>query len=210
MWDEVEPDNFRSGLSAALTVCAVSKESAALEWALELWSWANGQKFEMDKGNFCDYLKVLETHNQCDQVNVLLPKFQKHLNNAVLGAVLDSAAMQHNWQRGEELWDVIVNKLGVKPGLIQYVVRAKLHMLCARPATATHIFEMAGKEVTPNCKFCIDYLQALLVVHHSSLSNASYHQLEELLEYGEAVIEKDHASQRERKEWERLKRVVQR
>jgi len=83
IWAEVEPaedvDNFNTGLGASLCLCAIAKMPVALKWANELWSWADNEPFEKNEKVYADYIRMLEVHKQHDQVNVLLPKFQKSI-----------------------------------------------------------------------------------------------------------------------------------
>lgn len=205
----VDSDTFNAGLGAALNLCAVAKEPAALKWAEQLWMQANKTKFQMDEKKYSDYIRVLETHQQHDQVDALLPKFQKCITPPLLGAVLDDAAMTHNWQRGEMLWNIIVNEFGVQPTNIQFTTRAKLHLLSGRPSFAARTLdEMVSRNLEHRPRSCTIHLQAIVIVTHSSLSGDSYRELRSFLKMGKSVMATAVASTTEQQEWDNLNKLA--
>mmetsp|Transcript_149131 Transcript_149131/g.415652 ORF Transcript_149131/g.415652 Transcript_149131/m.415652 type:complete len:468 (+) Transcript_149131:59-1462(+) len=216
VWDEVGPatdsDTFKSGLGAALRICAVADGVAGLDWAEELWTWAQQQRFPLEAISYSNYALVLEVHNQPRRVDELLSACaQKNWRPSVvlLGALVNAAAERHDWLRAEMLWDRLVNGFGVKPNLIAYSARAKAHLLCGRPALVASIIDDAlDRNVELNLHLAEALLQASLVMYHSSLAAEDLMRLRNALSMARPVMCNYGRAQRER--WQRLEEAASR
>merc|ERR1712008_199972 len=101
-----------------LNLCTVLKEPEALDWAEELWGEAMNGRFQLHDKAYSDYLTVLESFRLHDRFDEMLSEFRNNssIDRVFLSGVVNIATNHRDWQRSDELWDIIVNQLGVKPG----------------------------------------------------------------------------------------------
>lgn len=212
-WEEAGPaldaDTFRSGLGAALRLCAAAEEAAALSWAEELWTSAGQQSFPLNRLAYEAFVLVLAVYRLPQRVDKMLSESTSvwQPSHACLGALVNVAAEQRDWRRAEELWKRFVVEFHVEPGGIEYGCRAKAHMLCGRPAAAASAVEEAlGKNISLMPELAESQVQALLVICHSSLAPADFDRLSKALERGEPIVSE--ASTWQRKTWVRMRAVA--
>jgi len=210
-WPASDSDTFNSGLGAALCLCIVVNGSEALSWAEELWNWASNERFQLDDGKYQDYMRLLENYMLYDRVDELLFIWKDRITNVFLGGMMDIAAKHSDWKRADTLWDVIVNKLGVKPTAIQICAWSKTHLLCGRPTVAAQILDTLFRSDVQhkNDKHATEYVQAFLLVCHSSPTPTNIDRLQQAVETGSYLIQKD-SSRSIKHDWHRLKSVARR
>lgn len=179
------------GLNAALRVCVASGDAHAQRWAKELWAGvADKHKDTISYGSLA---LVFETCGQPGLVNALLidATCEGHwkLSYVDLGALVNAAGERRDWRRAEALWDNIVVVQHVKPNVIAYVARAKVHLLCGRVGEAAEIIDdMLRQRLKLNPHAAELHIQALLVVYHSSLDILCYKRLSSALLEGERLV----------------------
>eukprot|EP00928_Gymnodinium_smaydae_P053071 TRINITY_DN37149_c0_g1_i1.p1 TRINITY_DN37149_c0_g1~~TRINITY_DN37149_c0_g1_i1.p1 ORF type:complete len:446 (+),score=19.79 TRINITY_DN37149_c0_g1_i1:175-1512(+) len=207
VWVEVEQprdvDNFNIGLGAALTVCHVSNEPAGLQWADELWSWAQQQNFRIFPMQYRTMATALEEYGQHDRVDDMFQTNQDMMRSVVtLGALLNVAAKKKDLRRGEHIWNLLTKTCGVHPNDIATTARAKLYLLCGHLHTAVQV---ARNVKEPSIHTVKILLQALLVIYHSSLSNRD---LQELTNMSKAAIPVVKVSRKQQADFDMLKHRV--
>lgn len=194
IWAEAGPsdDGFsNAGLNAALRVCAASGDAHGLRWAKALWSiFAPKHKDSISYGSFA---LVLQTCSRPVEVDELLTNSSRaglwQPDNVDLGALVNAAGEQRDWRRAEVLWERLVREHNVRPNLIAYVARSKVHLLCGRVVVAARIIDdMIGEGFDLNPHAAQAHIQALLVVCHSSLAATDLQRLRQALRNGESAI----------------------
>lgn len=191
IWAQVDPrdDSFlNAGLNAALRVCASSGDTHGLRWAKALWDVAAPQ--HKDPISYGSFALVLETCSRPAEVDELLVSSRLWNPDSVdLSALINAAGERKDWRRAESLWNSLVCERGVKPNLIAYVARSKVHLLCGRIVEAAHVIDdMVGNGLTLNAYAAQAHIQALLVVCHSSLGGTDFERLSHALRKGESAI----------------------
>merc|ERR1712216_904093 len=175
------------------------------DWAEELWAWAKGERFRLDDKLHRDYIIVLESFGLYDRVDALLTK-PTRADYVFLSGLMNIAAEHYDWQRADALWDRIVKQFGVKPNDIANSSWSKVHLLCGRPMIATQILDDFGLEgITDHS--AEEYVQALLVVCHSSPTSANVDRLQHAMKMGSLVIQRDGTILKKRN-WTRLTNVA--
>ena len=195
-WGEFLPTNeanFNCGLSSALTLCVRIGLTAAHEWADALWEWSKEQVFQKTLVTYAARMNVCEQRRQQDQVLDLLAECRVQRlapNQVVLGGLLDQAAGHCDWKRADDIWRLLVEGQGVDPHFLAYTAHAKAHLSAGRPHMSVHIIDtmLKSSQHKLDYKLAVDYLQALLLVSHSSLAATHIQQLATFLEQGRKIV----------------------
>jgi len=215
VWDERDPSpdalNENIELNAALTVCAVARNNGGLSWARDLWRWAGEQEFEIDALPYCAYASVLETCQQHQEVDDMIQAAamsgELWIQDVTLGALINAAAENKDWQRANVLWRRWTHEYGVLPDLIAYNIMSKALMVCGRVLDALHIWDgVCEVELNGNFKSVIDRAQLLLINCHSSPSQQNRRRLREALQSGSRVARQ---AKRAASEWKKIRNAAQ-
>lgn len=194
IWAQVDCRDYsflNAGLNAALRVCAASGDTHGLRWAKALWGVAAPQhKDSISYGSFALVLETCSRPAEVDELLVSLPGTGLwHPDSVDLSALINAAGERKDWRRAETLWSSLVREYGVKPNLIAFVARSKVHLLCGRIAKAASVIDdMVVNGLTLNAYAAQAQIQALLVVCHSSLAGTDFERLRHALRKGESAI----------------------
>eukprot|EP00438_Fugacium_kawagutii_P005589 Skav209408 [mRNA] locus=scaffold2187:122689:123888:+ [translate_table: standard] len=183
---------FNCALSSALNVCAQVGTKAAFSWADELWTWSQTQPFERSIVTYAARICLCEMQGRHDEVDDTLETcFNRNLrlNTVVLGGLMNCIAARLNPRRADEIWTRFAQRYQVKANHIAYNAYAKVHLLSGQPQRAVSIIdEMMERNYRMSYQLAIDYIQALLIVCHSSLSSSNIASLREFLPKGSAIV----------------------
>ena len=165
----------------------------SLPWAEQLLSWVKTQKYSLNVISYTPLLTLLENCKQHSRVNELVDhlacKQKVVLNEVVLGSLVNAACSKHGCRRVEELWDLFVNKLHVKPNLLAYRARCKAHLIAGKPVSAAEVIshmEASGLPTTA-ARTVKMRLQALLIVCHAEPTKFNKKQLKACLAHAETA-----------------------
>lgn len=214
-WDEVSP-TMENGtktcvlVNSALRLCTCVSGVTGLQWAEQLWRWAEEQGVHLDTISYHTFALVLAEHGLAARVDKVLEESMAtgHAPNSILlGGLVNALAAQRDWRRAEELWKRLVGQYHVQPNRIAYGARAKVHLLCGRPAAAARLLdEMQGNGLGLNYKLAESQVQALLIVYHSSSAEPDLKRLSSAIVACEATVSE--ASAWQKRTWAKLKAVA--
>ena len=185
--------DFDCALSSALKVCLRVGSTKAFRWADELWEWSERQMFQKTVVTYGARLSVCELqgrHRDVDDLFQQCTKQHVELDSVLLGDLVECAASLLDIKRADFLWETLTVHYHVQPNFLTYSVYAKAHMLAGQPQSAVKIIDdMLGARQGPmDYKLAIDYLQALLLVAHSSLSPCDLKRIRKFLPEGAGVV----------------------
>ncbi|CAE7479904.1 unnamed protein product [Symbiodinium natans] len=199
--------DFNCGLSSALRLCA-RIGSDAYAWADELWEWSEQQPLQKTYVTYAARMCLCEQRGQHASVADLLTQTMLQRlspNEVVLGGLLEGAAASFNWKRADEIWHLLVHSHHVEANFLGYTAYAKAHLLAGRPQVSVEIIDamLARDTCRMDYKLAVEYLQALLLVCHSSLAEADIQRLTTFLDEGATIIARESA-QSGKKAWKTL------
>ena len=176
--------DFNIGVSSALKLATCLDCEAAHQWGMEVWSDSRPGLVK-DQISFNAHLAFLEHYRRSDEVDRWLQHGGRFVLNVVLlGSLLDCSASQRDWKRAEALWETFIQRQ-VRPNLMAYNARAKVHLFAGRPLKVLEVYDHAITDfleaMKENYKVGGSYAQALLLLCHSSLNAADMSRLEEFL-----------------------------
>jgi len=176
-----DEDNFNSLLGSALRLCAASCEPEALQWAEDLWKWS-GQfesKYTIYTSPRSTFVFVLETFGLRDRVDALLSPGGGGgtPDRVLLGSLVSAAGKRYDPGRVEELWSRITGELAVAPHVIATTARAKAHLLCGFVHNVDLIASGALTAGVLEYRIASSWIQATLVMYHSSLKRQDLKRL---------------------------------
>lgn len=186
-------DSFNCSLSSSLRLATSINSEAAYRWGKAMCEKSSTASYDKSHITLCTYVLFLEQFGHHEEVDALLEGRQNDskqlLNQVLLGSLLNSAAVRGAWRRAEAIWRHGVRQK-VEPNVICHDARAKAHLLAGRPTFAVKVLQGAIKEnaASADSEFCArlvqTYVQALLVVCHSSLDLDDLHHLAKVLQHG--------------------------
>lgn len=144
----------------------------------------------MDKISHTLLLSVLEQAGQKEKVDRGLKELSGtdglKVDEVVLGTLLDVAGRGHEWVRAEQLWVSLCTGFGVRPNVICYAARAKVHLLCGRPRTAVRVMnQLLKRRLLPQgChtdRSALIHLQAMVICCHAEPSEPNLQALKKLV-----------------------------
>ena len=191
LWREVEPvgdvQTFNSGLSSTLKLATCLDCEAAYQWGLEVWRQARPAGFQPNYITLSAYISFLEHYQCCDEVDTLLDSqdgvVSQAVNVVLLSSLLDCIALRKDWERADSVWEQFMAK-GIQPNIIAFRTLAKVHLLAGHPLRVVKIFQSlssSGTDLTEDSRTTDAYVQASLIVCHSSLDPAAMKRLEAFL-----------------------------
>lgn len=216
IWGHPVPSNaadFNCALSSAFQVCARAGSSEAFTWADELWTWSEGQPFEKSMVTYTARMFVYEMqgrHTEVDATLKLCLQRNLDLNAVVLGTLMEATAARVDPKRADALWEALVHPSQVEPNFLVYTAYAKVHLLSGQPQNAVSIIDelMQERKGDMDYKLAVDYLQALLIMCHSSLSSAHMTSLHQFLDKGATIVARKSAKSG-KQNWKSLKVLSQ-
>ncbi|CAE7028482.1 unnamed protein product [Symbiodinium sp. CCMP2592] len=182
--------DFHCMIGAAWRVCAEIGDRA-LPWADEILDWGKTKGYKITGLQYGPLLLLLESCRRHDRVDNLIDAiYKKHrlsLTEVTLGGLIN--AVGSDWKRAEKLWGLLVNKRHVKPNLLCYTARSKVHFVAGRPAAAEKYIRdigVAGMPMDGPLTVAM-HLQPLLILYHSGLAGGDKIRLRKCLAVAENV-----------------------
>ena len=197
-----------SSLKLATHLCS----DTAHDWGQDLWEQASALAFPISGITYSTYLQFLEQYERCDEVDAFLedPTKTKVLNYVVLCGLLERISYRKDWKRAESVWDTFMRK-NIKPNLMCFLSRAKVHLLAGRPTFVLQVLQSgmdAGElSLAENGRVVQEYVQSLLIVCHSSLDAEARRLLRETLDQGVFAV-KDSTSATTRMDLKRMEALA--
>lgn len=184
---------FNCALSSVLQLCIRVGSSEAFAWADELWNWSEKQPFEKTVVTYAARLCVYEVQKRHAEVDNMLDwcaRGKQELNSVVLGTLIQAAAASFDPERADSIWNAFVHKYQVKANFLAYTAYAKAHLLAGQPQNAVNIIDemIQDRDSSMDYKLAIDYLQALLILYHSSLSSVHLTAIVQFLDKGATIV----------------------
>ena len=149
-------------------------------------------------------------HTEVDAILKLCLQRNLDLNAVVLGTLMEATAARVDPKRADALWEALVHTSQVEPNFLVYTAYAKVHLLSGQPQNAVSIIDelMQEGKVQMDYKLAVDYLQALLIVCHSSLSSAHMTSLHQFLDKGARIVARKSAESG-KQQWKTLEVLSQ-
>ena len=185
--------DFNSALGSVLQVCVRVGSSEAFAWADELWNWSEKQPFEIGIVAYTARLFVYEVQRRHADVDTMLAwcaHRNRRLDSVALGSLIQAAAVSFDPERVDAIWNAFVHKYQVKANFLAYTAYAKAHLLAGQPQNAVKIIDemIQDRDNSMDYKLAIDYLQALLILYHSSLSSVQLTTIVQFLDKGATIV----------------------
>ncbi|CAJ1439218.1 unnamed protein product [Effrenium voratum] len=165
---------------AALRLCAKAKGGQRL--AELIWDWAQGQEI-LDPEAAKVMLGFWEAQGRSDAVDRLLRQMNQRrveMDESVLSTLLSAAAERSDWQRTDELWNLLVRGFRVPVSPRAYLARARAHFEKGRVEAALRVLDEADEDA----EVALEQLQLLVILCHSSPSLSNRRRLERHLSGG--------------------------
>ena len=126
-------------------------------------------------------------------------------DEVVLGALLEAATASSGWKRADELFHLLVSQHEAQPNFLAYTTYAEAHVLAGRPQNSVQIIDemLTSNATRMDYKLAVEYLQALVLVYHSSLAATDLQKLTEFLMAGSKILESESASSG-KEQWRQL------
>ncbi|CAK9052819.1 unnamed protein product [Durusdinium trenchii] len=199
-----DADVHTVALGSVLSLCdAIGDDS--LPWASEVLKWSALQPFKMHVTSYTPLLSLYEKsglYRQVDQLLCQMASSTQPPNVVTLGNLVNASGSTQNWRRACYLWSTLVHEFQVSPNTVCYTAHAKVSILVGRPAAALQTLDdlLRARPHQLDATAVVLYLQALLIVCHSNLSEACLKQLSKSLKAAHAGIMAD-ASQEMQQQW---------
>lgn len=134
--------------------------------------------------------EVQRRHTDVDDMLAWCARRKRGLDSVVLGSLMEAAAASFAPQRADEIWNALVHKFQVKANFLAYTAYAKAHLLAGQPQNAVKIIDemIQDRDNSMDYKLAIDYLQALLILYHSSLSSVHLPTIMQFLDKGSTIV----------------------
>jgi len=175
-------------LGATWTLCKALNSEDATSWAIALLEWVTSNNMQINSIAYCPVLALGERAQMHEQVDAALAMLMRQqgdmVDESVLRQLVVVAGEMHNWKRLDKLWDVFTSSS--TPGFLTYSLYASAHFRCGRPLSAIRILDELLEQdigtVVQRAGSKVLYLQALLVLCHSTASSADLQRLAKFLE----------------------------
>ena len=232
IWGQASPSTslkLNCFLGPALKLCLRIGCNEAFAWADEVWCSSEENKcfrtFQKDIMSYTAWLSLLELQGKHDDVDNLLfelgegAKQHLTLNEVTLGDLISraktAATSLCDTKRVDLIWQTLVGRYKVKPHFLAYTTYAQTHLLAGHPQNTLMILDdMLQNQKGPkderlamDYRLAVLYMQALLIVCHSSMSRADSARLQAFLPKGAAIVEKKSAKGG-KAEWKKMEALA--
>ena len=163
--------------------------------------WSEEQSLRKSIVTYAVWLGLCELQGRRDEVDALMLQCWKQglkPNEVILGDLIARAASLSDSRRADVLWETFVVQHKVEPHFLAYTAYAQVHLLTGSPQKSLGILDdmIKAGQVKRKFKLSIDYrlantyLQALLIVCHSSTSFSDGARLADFLDTGAEIVRK--------------------
>merc|ERR1712194_295075 len=109
-------------------------------------------------------------------------------DEVLLGALVNAAGTQRNLRRVEQLWSDLTGNFKVVPHALAVAARAKAHLLCGQVWNVDSVMQNALESEKLGASSVECWIQATLVMSHSSLKKRDFKRLSLALTHGNTYM----------------------